>query len=546
VIRNYFYIFRGVKELRKKLSGKKITDIYSQEKDVLFFQFEPEKNGDFPALAVSANFQMPYMALKKNQRKAKKNFIEFCTDELPLTINDISIAATDRVVKIVTDKLTFFYAIRGPRTNVVFLKSDGLAESFKKTKEENGASALANEFSALEFIDDEEKYFERFLEKYSRLTIDEEVERRVRSEFPQFNKEIFLQFRTRNEMNAEKLVEIVREILNDAVAVSLTSEKRVALYPASWKEATAQIEEKFVFNEYLPALSKYLALKFKYDSFSRLYSEIEKKLLRDLDYYANRMNNLKLRIEKGSQAAEYKKIADLLLANLFKLQKGMSEIELVDFVSGEPIKIALDEKLSPNKNVDRYYEKAHDEKINFERSVQLLARTEKKYFELLEIKENLPTIADVKSLLELKKKLKLDEARKKGNDETSIKYRKFLIDGKYEVFVGKDSKSNDALTMKFAKQNDLWFHARGVSGSHVILRITNSKEAVPKPVLKKVASLAAFFSKAKTAKLAPVAFTFRKFVHKKKGMPSGQVVIQRENVLIVAPEIPKNTEEIYD
>ena len=92
--------------------------------------------------------------------------------------------------------------------------------------------------------------------------------------------------------------------------------------------------------------------------------------------------------------------------------------------------------------------------------------------------------------------------------------------------------------MQFAKQNDYWFHARSVPGSHVVLRVENTKEIIPKNVLKKTASLAAFHSKAKTSGLVPVSFTQKKYVVKKKGMESGKVALLKEDVLIVKPEIP--------
>ena len=112
--------------------------------------------------------------------------------------------------------------------------------------------------------------------------------------------------------------------------------------------------------------------------------------------------------------------------------------------------------------------------------------------------------------------------------------------------MGRDSRENDYLSIKFAKQNDYWFHSRGLPGSHVLLRVENTKEIIPKNILKQVASIAAFYSKAKTAKVAPVSYTFAKFVHKKKGMEPGQVLLQRENVLLVKPEIPKNCEPIFE
>ncbi|NWG28118.1 MAG: DUF814 domain-containing protein, partial [Ignavibacteriaceae bacterium] len=120
------------------------------------------------------------------------------------------------------------------------------------------------------------------------------------------------------------------------------------------------------------------------------------------------------------------------------------------------------------------------------------------------------------------------------------------IEGKYKVFVGKDSKSNDLLTTRFAKQNDYWFHARGSSGSHVVLRVENTKETISKNILKKAAALAAYHSKAKTAGIVPVAYTLKKYVVKKKGDPSGTVRLLREDVLLVKPEIPAGCEYVVD
>ena len=126
------------------------------------------------------------------------------------------------------------------------------------------------------------------------------------------------------------------------------------------------------------------------------------------------------------------------------------------------------------------------------------------------------------------------------------KFKHYLIENKYHVYVGKDSQNNDLLTTKFAKQNDYWFHARSVSGSHVILRVENTKEAIPKNILKKIASLAAYHSKAKTAGIVPVSYTLKKYVVKRKGTPTGQVSLLKEEVLLVKPAIPLESEFLTD
>ena len=131
------------------------------------------------------------------------------------------------------------------------------------------------------------------------------------------------------------------------------------------------------------------------------------------------------------------------------------------------------------------------------------------------------------------KELKIkDEEKQNYNDDISLKFKHYLIDKKYHVYVGKDSVNNDLLTTRFAKQNDFWFHARSVSGSHVVLRIENTKEVVPKSILKKVASLAAYHSKAKTAGIVPVSYTLKKYVVKRKSQPAGQVFFAKRRGIV--------------
>ena len=253
-------------------------------------------------------------------------------------------------------------------------------------------------------------------------------------------------------------------------------------------------------------------------------------------------------MQKGTREDEYNKIANLLLININKISKGTDKIELQDIYNNDiSFSAKLDPKFSPKQNVDSYFEKARNEKIKFEKSKQLSSGLEKKYSELKNIKENFLNAETNEDYNFIMKKLNLkQEEKKKPDDEIKNKFRHYLIHNKYNVFVGKDSKSNDLLTLKFAKQNDYWFHARGVSGSHVILKNDNPKEGVPKNILKIVSSIAAYHSKAKTSGLTPVSYTQKKYVTKKKGMEPGKVALLREEVLIVKPEIPQGCEYLID
>ncbi|RDC64187.1 uncharacterized protein AHMF7616_02798 [Adhaeribacter pallidiroseus] len=93
------------------------------------------------------------------------------------------------------------------------------------------------------------------------------------------------------------------------------------------------------------------------------------------------------------------------------------------------------------------------------------------------------------------------------------------------------------LTQQFTFKEDLWLHAKDVSGSHVVIKYQAGK-TFPEPVIQKAAQLAAYYSKRKTDSLCPVLYTPKKFVRKRKGAAPGEVVVEREKVILVQPGNP--------
>ena len=126
----------------------------------------------------------------------------------------------------------------------------------------------------------------------------------------------------------------------------------------------------------------------------------------------------------------------------------------------------------------------------------------------------------------------------KSDTREHLPFRIFTVDGGFEVWAGKSSKNNDELTMKFAKPNDLWFHARGAAGSHVVLKVNTGKGEPSKKAREQAASIAAYYSKMKNAKQVPVAMTEKKFVRKPKGAAPGSVAVERDKVIFAEPALP--------
>ena len=102
-----------------------------------------------------------------------------------------------------------------------------------------------------------------------------------------------------------------------------------------------------------------------------------------------------------------------------------------------------------------------------------------------------------------------------------------------QILVGRNARENDELTFGVAKSDDLWLHARGTPGSHVVVRLDKGKDAPP-GTLHEAASLALLYSDLKKSGKGEVIYTRRKWVRKAKGQAPGAVVVSREQSLLMS------------
>jgi predicted ribosome quality control (RQC) complex YloA/Tae2 family protein len=117
--------------------------------------------------------------------------------------------------------------------------------------------------------------------------------------------------------------------------------------------------------------------------------------------------------------------------------------------------------------------------------------------------------------------------------------RRFELPGGWIVLVGRSNQENDTLTHRIARPEDLWFHARGVAGSHVVLRRAGRKDAPGKRTIEQAAAIAAYYSKARTSRMAPVMYTEKRHVRKPRKTAPGLAVCTREKVVMVEPRLPE-------
>jgi len=542
MLKNYYYLNRCIIELNSIFRNAIIRDIYSQEKNKLYISI-PTEELPFRHLIISTNPNLPYLQFRKEHHKARKNVINYLNEQLPTNITKIEIAESDRLIKLSTTKFSFFFSIRGGRTNIYFTVGSAIIDQLKKSKNGNDETKI---FENINFVSDEiyHEIDEQLIEKFNF--------KEIKYQYPYITKEILNELQLRYENNRDKKLkelfdEIISEIYKEQINVSADPENKRTLFAPVTFKLSNNLESENIFQNYNSALTEYLKTKYSSERFYSNQKIIKKYLDKVLEKISNKLNNLKSRVETGEKSDIYYNYGNLLLANRDKLEKGMKEIIVDDIQNNESIKIKLNETHAVQESINYYFNKAKGEKINFNKSLELYDITKTKYHKLLKILDKFNRVDSNDELLLIKKELKLsDNKKEKTKLEYKAKLREFLIDGKYKVLVGMDSKSNDLLSTKIAKQNDYWFHSRGLPGSHIVLRVENTKEGIPKNILKCTASIAAFYSKAKTAKLAPVSYTLRKFVRKKKGMEPGKVLLSKESVLLVKPGIPSNAEMVTD
>ena len=283
------------------------------------------------------------------------------------------------------------------------------------------------------------------------------------------------------------------------------------------------------------------------ERFINYRNTVLKMILDILKKYNNRLISINSKLKECDEMDKYKLYGELITANLYRLSNNHSpSIELENYYDNNNlISIPLDTKYSPNINAKKYFKKYSKLKNAYQIVSEQKIETEKElnYIESIVYElENSSTLEDVEDIFDeiseniiFKEKLKKKEKKnkiskkKKQKNYSPIEYE---IDG-FKVYVGRNNKENDWLTLSFANKNDIWFHTKDIHGSHVILKV--DKPINNDDILVKCAEIAAKHSKAKLSSNVPVDYCLVQFVKKPHGAKPGMVVFTNNKTLNVKP-----------
>ncbi|MBE7037516.1 MAG: fibronectin/fibrinogen-binding protein [Ruminococcaceae bacterium] len=246
-------------------------------------------------------------------------------------------------------------------------------------------------------------------------------------------------------------------------------------------------------------------------------------------------------LEKCKKRELHKVKGDLITANIYRIEKGAKSVVLENYYdNNKPIEILLKENLTPSQNAQNYYKKYNKEKIaEIETTKQKeMNELEIDYLEsVLQFLENVETkeeIAQIKE--ELTEQGYLKKRNIKGRKKEAVsKPMEFLSSDGFEIFVGKNNKQNDYVTLKLARSTDIWLHTKAIHGSHAIIK-TGGEENIPDTTILEAANIAAYYSKGKNSSNVSVDYTFVKNVKKPSGAKPGMVIYVNNKTAVVTPD----------
>lgn len=260
---------------------------------------------------------------------------------------------------------------------------------------------------------------------------------------------------------------------------------------------------------------------------------------------ARKISNQQAELAACADKEQLRVFAELINANQYALQKGAPVYEVPNYyANNETVRIAVNPALSPTQNAQKYY-KAYKKAHTAEK--MLVGLIEKGEQELLYFDSVLDALsrAETESELTLIRQELIDGGylkRKKGGKlrlPKELPPYKFKTSDDFTVLVGRNNTQNDKLTLKTAKNYDMWLHTQSFAGSHTVI-LSENREITDKAIVE-AAEIAAFFSSAKDAKKVPVDYTLIKNIKKPVGAKPGKVIYHIYNTVYVTP---RNPEEI--
>ena len=447
--------------------------------------------------------------------RAKKNTAEIFPEIIGQEVTDVIMHKNERAFSLILEsELKVTYKLYGNRSNIILFRGNDAADLFRsKLKQDLGLSwdQLDRELplDLADFIELEGNPT-RFLPTLGKTARDYLFEQGYKKH--------------RLEDQYQMIMKLYDQLMNkpELYLADWQGELMLTMFPAG------DIRQRH--EHPIGAINDFFLTYLREGQLEKERKLIMERLMKALERGERYIAKNLQRIGVLEQENDYRKIADLIMANLHLLRPGQTSAQLEDFYHpGKMIVVRMNPQLTPQRNAENYYRKAKNQHLELER---IRLNIEEKERQMEGWRTDLEKARIAESIRELRAADSPMHSSPQA-DEGNLPFHEFHWQG-FTVWLGKSGKSNDEMLRK-CRKNDLWLHAKDVAGAHVIIR-EKPGSGFPAALKEKAAALAAFHSKRRTDTLCPVILTPRKYVRKRKGSPAGQVIVDREEeVLLVGP-----------
>lgn len=275
------------------------------------------------------------------------------------------------------------------------------------------------------------------------------------------------------------------------------------------------------------------------DRIAQQASDLIHRVQNELEKNRKKLRKQEAELQATDSAEEFRQKGELLTTYLALVPNNQDKVTLDNYYTGQPITIALDVALTPNQNAQRYFKKYQKLKEAAKHLKGLIEETKQSiaYFESVEVNLTQATREDISEIRQELVEAGFMKARSTDKRHKRQKPEQYLAsDGKTIIMVGRNNLQNEELTFKMAKKGELWFHAKDIPGSHVLIKdnLNPSDE-----VKTDAAELAAYFSKARLSNLVQVDMIEAKKLHKPTAAKPGFVTYTGQKTLRVTPNEDK-------
>ena len=538
--KNYFLFEKQINEIKPFLLGRNIKKIFTYQKNEVVIELS-EPVPLFILINISTH--LPHFLLQSahNIKQHKYQLFQEIQNHI---ICDLYIQPFDKQVFIEFENYKIIALFYGTRPNVFLLDSnDSIVSSFK-------TGTMPDLLSPKNLIDFRMIDCEIFSFHNSNSLVAF-----LKNKFVALNNTIIneIVFRYHQAINQDviddsKFREVLKTIGNE-IGESSTYIYRAGDYLKKISLIRLyhlENNEEYTFqkfNRVNEAWQRFISEENDQKEFKKLYRLCTTAIEKKLDYLQRSIKRAEefKNIKKQKELAELKGNLLLTFKNKIKLDKNKVILKNIFSDNLEKIHIKVNLNKSISENAQIYFNKYKDldkKRLVYDVKTNTLKKELNIFLDLNNKLNAVKTLADLKKISKNLADLNLLISNTSTSSVSSryrTKFKHLILGDDCHVYIGKSGQNNDELTFVFANKQDYWFHAQGVPGSHVILKVKQKDQVPPYHVLEQVAGIAAANSKAKHSAIVPVIYTQVRYVSRIRNAEKGRVSTRNEKTLFVEP-----------